>query len=137
MLKDRYVYMSLWGKLYTYVCWLTLLHAQIAQVNHRCLIAKSIRHQLGIIDNYLDPKKEKLSEFKFSTVHLGALEKPSTLASVETANNNDTIFHRFRLRLAEYLNTIIPQEAWPDGKRILLQPHDEVCSKIPYGKGSP
>ena len=125
------------GVNYTHICWLMLLCAQIAQVNHRYLIAKSIRHQLGIIDDYLDPKKEKSSEFKFITVHLGAPERPSTLASIEAANNNDTIFHRFRLRLAECLNTIIPQEAWPDGKRILLQPHDEVCSKIPYGKGSP
>ncbi|PIL22891.1 hypothetical protein GSI_15587 [Ganoderma sinense ZZ0214-1] len=98
----------------------------MAQVNHHCLVAKSVRHQLNIIDDYLNPKKEKSSDFEFITVHLGAPEKPVTLASIEAANHEDIIFHRFRLRLAEYLNAVVPPEGRPNRTRISLRPNDEI-----------
>ena len=101
--------------------------AQIAQVNHHYLVAKSIRHQLNIIDDHLNPKKEKSDNFEFISVHLGAPEKPVTLSSIELANEKYPVFHRFRLRLAQYLNAIVPQQSWPNGQHIKLQPHDKVC----------
>ena len=76
---------------------LVTTYVQIAQVNHCFLVAKSLRYQLDILDAYLNPKKEKLSEFDFIAVHLGAQEKPTTLASIEAAHNTDFIFQCFHL----------------------------------------
>ena len=101
-------------------------------MNHRFLVAGSLRYQLDILDDYLNPKKEKSSELQFVTVHLGAQEPPTTLASIEVAHAMDSIFHCFCLRLAEYLNMVIPPKNWPDGKHITLQPDDKVWLFLLY-----
>ena len=59
-------------------------------------------------------------------VYLGAKQKPCTLEVLGDNHVNDLAFANFQVRLAQFLNSSLKQEALPNGRRLVLQQQDTV-----------
>ncbi|KAI0336130.1 hypothetical protein GY45DRAFT_1291847 [Cubamyces sp. BRFM 1775] len=101
---------------------------QIAEIEHRRMVAQGIRAHLDFLDKVEQKPQEETRNavrlrsefFRFSHIQLGSLET-HTFTDVEQSHLGDTAFHRFRLRLQEYLN-----ESYSTSRWLKLRSEDEI-----------
>ncbi|KAJ7447224.1 hypothetical protein FB451DRAFT_1343439 [Mycena latifolia] len=109
---------------------------QILKADHRRLVGKRIRDQLDDLDEVFrhewegEPEEEEAGPDveQLENVVVGAADRVISLQALEELKRVDTAFHRFRLRLSEFLSNSLPLygHALPEGKRIKLLPEDKI-----------
>ncbi|KAG1731406.1 hypothetical protein EDB19DRAFT_2008263 [Suillus lakei] len=121
---------------------------QVLRLDHRFLIAHSIRLDIEDYDDLIASRKdpsysnsadndEHLDNDLDTTFHvkLGAAQNEQTFAALEQEHANDNAFNRFRIKLADFLSDSLPAHGipLPGGKRIKFMP-DETVTKHRFVK---
>ncbi|KAG2158730.1 uncharacterized protein EDB93DRAFT_1290809 [Suillus bovinus] len=114
---------------------------QVLRLNHRFLIAHSIRLDIEDYDDLIASQKdplylsgadndEDLDNDLDVTLHvkLGAAQNEQTFAALEQEHASDNAFNRFRIKLANFLSDSLPAHGipLPGGKRIKFMPDETV-----------
>ncbi|KDQ51821.1 hypothetical protein JAAARDRAFT_62330 [Jaapia argillacea MUCL 33604] len=107
--------------------------AQILRADHWCYVSSFIHSRLNELDKSLlimeDSPDEIGSDPAFDGhVMLGAKQKTWTFEALGDAQQQDTMFIRFRQRLADFLSDFLPanQTPLPDGKCIHFHKLDTI-----------
>lgn len=115
---------------------------QVLRLDHRFLIAHSIRLDIEDYDDLIASQKdpsylssadndEDLDNDLDVTLHvkLGAAQNEQTFAALEQEHASDNAFNRFRIKLANFLSDSLPAHGipLPGGKRIKFMPDETVC----------
>jgi hypothetical protein len=121
--------------------------AQVLRLDHRFLIAHSIRLDIEDYDELVASRNNKLhldndndnelpdnNDDNTFHVQLGAAQKEQTFAALEQLHANDDAFNRFRIKLADFLSDSFPAHGipLPDGKRIKFMPNETVRYSIVF-----
>jgi hypothetical protein len=118
---------------------------QVLRLDHRFLIAHSIRLDIEDHDEIVASRKNRLlsgSEDDEDNldgdpddtfhVKLGAAQNEQTFEDLEQLHANDNAFKRFRIKLADFLSDSLPAHGipLPNAKRIKFTPNETVCRSI-------
>src|SRR6266436_6547629 len=115
---------------------------QILKNNHWRLVVGLIQNQINDLDCsyhgelpsepngiYDDDNGDEINDLAgFEHIHLVSKQRRFTFEEVEQAHNNDAAFHRFCIRLSDFLSDSLPLHGiqLPDNSRIQLMKDDTV-----------
>jgi len=77
-------------------------------------------------DRLLDQEAPNDLEDTTSHIIVGAKQQPRTFNDLDSNFNDNVAFTNFRVRLVKFFNSVLKQEALPNGQRLVLQQHDTV-----------
>ncbi|KAJ3522988.1 hypothetical protein NM688_g8795 [Phlebia brevispora] len=111
---------------------------QITKLEHRSLIVSGIRDQWDEYQAYqksLSAKKEdRVNPYRFGDHLLGSRQRPTTVSELEALHPRDPAFHRFHIRLANFLTIFLLTlgKPLPHGQGVKLSRSHEIteCHSI-------